>query len=220
MTPRRKKLITGSVLLLGVGVVVVAGIMLYPSLRERYWIWKLESEVEEERLEAAERLGGLGSVRAIPSLIDAFELALVQYGKIWKVDRSTSRLYFDTTPLEEPGRGGADVRLVISGSGPFGPGGDPTSPSIEVLILPPAIRPGQRPPGPSTYVNAIRSILKSRPGRAEKLLRSYLTEEREILRAVAASMLFEGASGAREYVSEQRLAGDDPLDLLAPVESH
>ncbi len=52
MTPSRKKLITGSVLLLGVGVVVVAGITLYPSLRERYWMWKLESEVEEERLTA------------------------------------------------------------------------------------------------------------------------------------------------------------------------
>ncbi len=35
MTPSRKKLITSSVLLLGVGVVVVAGITLYPSLRER-----------------------------------------------------------------------------------------------------------------------------------------------------------------------------------------
>ena len=76
------------------------------------------------------------------------------------------------------------------------------------------------PSGPGTYVNAIRSILKSRPARAEKLLRSYLTEEKEIVRAVAASILFAGTDRAREYVSEQRLAGDDPLGLLAPVESY
>ncbi len=125
MTPSRKKLITSSVLFLGVGVVVVAGITLSPSLRERYWIWKLESgETEEERVSAAERLGEIGAVRAIPSLIDAVELALVQYGKIWKVDRSTSRLYFGTVPVKL----GPGDRIVI-GVAPFGPGGNPTSPS-------------------------------------------------------------------------------------------
>jgi len=73
MTPSRKKLITSSVLLLGVGVVVVAGITLYPSLRERYWIWRLESETEEQRLEAAERLGELGSRRAAHVLVELLE---------------------------------------------------------------------------------------------------------------------------------------------------
>ncbi len=213
MTPSRKKLITSSVLLLGVAVVVVAGIMLYPLLRERYWIWKLESgETEEEREEAAERLGELGSVKAIPSLIDTVELALVQYEKFWKVDRSTSRLYFRTVRLVKPGRGEPKDRVVIGINAP--PGGNPTSSlSTESLILP-----GQRPPGLTTYFNAIRSILKSRPERAEKLLRSYLTDEKEVGRAVAASILFAGTDRAREYVSEQQLAGDDPLDRLAPVE--
>ena len=49
MTPSRKKLITSSVLLLGVGVVVVAGITLYPSLRERYWIWMLVGKIQQRR---------------------------------------------------------------------------------------------------------------------------------------------------------------------------
>ena len=66
----RKKLITSSILLLGVGVVVVAGIMLYPSLRERYWIWKLESKTRTERLEATERLGAIVSVGAISALVE------------------------------------------------------------------------------------------------------------------------------------------------------
>ncbi len=194
MTPSRKKLITSSVLLLGVGVVVVAGITLYPSLRERYWIWRLEAETEEERQEAAERLGELGSVKAIPSLIDTVELALVQYEKSWKVDRSTSRLYFRTVRRVKPGRG-----VVIVGI--------------------------KMPSGPGTYVNAIRSILKTRPERAERRLKLYLSDEREFVRAVAASILFAGTSRAREYVSEQRLAGDvldlqKPPNLLAPVESY
>ncbi len=194
MTPSRKKLITSSVLLLGVGDVVVAGITLYPSLRERYWIWRLEADTEEERQEAAERLGELGSVKAIPSLIDTVELALVQYEKFWKVDRSTSRLYFRTVRMVKPGRG-----VVIVGI--------------------------KMPSGPGAYVNAIRSILKSRPERAEKRLKLYLSDEREFVRAVAASILFAGTSRAREYVSEQRLAGDvldlrKPPNLLAPVESY
>ncbi len=196
MTLSRKKLITSSVLLLGIGVVVVAGIMFYPLLRERYWIWKLESgETEEEREEAAERLGELGSVKAIPSLIDTVELALVQYEKFWKVDPSTSRLYFRTVRRVKPGRG-----VVIVGI--------------------------KTPSGPGAYVNAIRSILKSRPERAEKRLKLYLSDEREFVRAVAASILFAGTSRAREYVSEQRLTGEDLLDLpnppnlLAPVESY
>ena len=61
--------------------------------------------------------------------------------------------------------------------------------------------------------------MESRPERAEKLLRSCLTEEKGIVRAVAASILFADTDRAREYVSERRLTGDDPLDLLAPVES-
>ncbi len=85
MTPSREKLVTSSVLLLGVGVVVVAGITLYPSLRERYWIWKLESGTEEESTEAATALGELDSVKALPVLIDTLQAAIDRSGHYWFV---------------------------------------------------------------------------------------------------------------------------------------
>ncbi len=88
-----KKLITGSVLLLGVGVVVVAGITLYPSLRERYWIWKLDNGKDgQERLEAAEKLGDIGSTLAVPRLITEIETSLEDVGGFWFTDMLTSRL--------------------------------------------------------------------------------------------------------------------------------
>ena len=98
MTPSRKKLITSSVLLLGVGVVVVAGITLYPSLRERYWIWKLESGTKSEWLEAVERLQEIGSGKSVPKLIDAFADALDNAGHEWTVERSTSRIDYRSRP--------------------------------------------------------------------------------------------------------------------------
>ena len=165
MTPSRKKLITTSVLLLGVGVVVVAGITLYPSLRERYWIWKLESGTEQ--LEAAERLGKIGSVRAIPRLIDACvdADALSQSDADWWIDPISSDLFFDPTA---------------------GLGARPS-------------------PHTAIYINAIRSIRKRAPTPATKVLERCLSDEREIVRAVAASMLFKGTSRAQKYVSRGRL---------------
>ena len=98
MTPSRKKLITSSVLLLGVAVVVVAGITLYPSLRERYWIWKLESGTKPEWLEAVERLQEVGSGKSVPKLIDAFADALDDAGHEWTVELSTSRIAYRSRP--------------------------------------------------------------------------------------------------------------------------
>ena len=93
MTASRKKLITGSVLLVGIGVLVVAGITLQRPLQERYWLWKLETgATEEERLTAAERLEELGSVKAVPLLIDACAGALSQTYIHWWIDPDTSRL--------------------------------------------------------------------------------------------------------------------------------
>ena len=42
--------------------------------------------------EAAERLGELGAVRAIPHLIEAVEFTLSLSGQDWRIDESTSRL--------------------------------------------------------------------------------------------------------------------------------
>ena len=150
---------------MGIAVLIVAGIMLQRPLRERYWLWKLESETEDQTSEAAERLGQTGSVKAIPSLINALA-ELHQIGDFWWVKSDTSELI-----------------LVVS---------------FDV--------PGRENPrqGPLAYFAAIQGISSRMPERTEKLLRSYLSDDREIARAVAASVLFKGTSGAQKYVSPLR----------------
>ena len=159
MTSCRKKLIARSVLLVGIGVLVLAAITLQRPLRERYWIWKLESGTDDERLQASLRVVRLRSVKAIPALIEVSEMAL--HGSRWCVDGSTSKIIFG-------GRLSTDHR-------------------------------------PISYIDAIRSILKAMPEPAEARLSPYLSDEREFVRAVAASILFEGTDHAKEYVSSKRV---------------
>ena len=58
---------------------------------------------------------------------------------------------------------------------------------------------------PTSYIDAIRTILKAVPEPAEARLKLYLSEEREFVRAVAASILFQGTDRAKEYVSPKRI---------------
>ena len=159
MTASRKKLITGSVLLVGIAVLVVAAITLQRPLQERYWIWRLESGTDEQRLKAADKLAGLRSVKAIPALVEVSEMAL--NGSPWCMDANTSKIIVR-------GRFSTDHR-------------------------------------PISYIDAIRSILKAVPEPAEARLKPYLSDEREFVRAVAASVLFEGTDRAREHVSRERI---------------
>ncbi len=160
MTSCRKKLIARSVLLVGIGVLVVAAITLQRPLRERYWIWKLESGTDDERLQASLRVVRLRSVKAIPALVEVSEMTL--HGSRWCVDGSTSKIIFG-------GRVSTDHR-------------------------------------PISYIDAIRSILKAVPEPADARLRPYLSDEREFIRAAAASILFEGTDhGAKNYVSSKRV---------------
>ena len=166
MTPSRKKLITSSVLLLGVGVVVGAGITLYPSLRERYWIWRLESETEEQRLEAAERLGEVGFRASVPRLIRKLADTVENSGTNWWIDPS-SRLH------ALPTAGFTSLRM-----------------SRDMLMF-------------ETCVNSVSRIAQRR-SEIMALLEPYLKSKEEIVRAVAASVLFDGTDKAKEYVSIDR----------------
>ena len=154
----------------GLGILIVAGITLYPSLRERYWIWKLESGTWTEREEAVERLGELGSVRTIQHLIEA---VMITEGSLsnWWINPATSRFVFE----------------VQSRFGSVRETGYPVTPIVFACI------------------DAIRSISKRTPENAERLLRSYLRGQKELARAVAASILFEGTDRVRQYVSRDRI---------------
>lgn len=189
-TATGKKRVVGAVLFLGLAALAVAGIALRASLRERFWLWKLDaSGSDEELLKAARRLEQCGSVRAIPRLIESLELAARRSGRTWRMDRSTSRLL----ALRE-------VFVATSGGAP----GVPGAPNSGRFLLV-----GQESAdadvGLLACVRAIRSISRRTGDRAERLLRSYLKDGREIVRAAAASVLFDDRKGAWEFVASERL---------------
>lgn len=69
MKATKSKRLTHLTISLGVVVLVAAGFAFKRPILEQWYLWELESEEEQERKLAAEKLGELRSVRAIPSLI-------------------------------------------------------------------------------------------------------------------------------------------------------
>ncbi len=55
----------------GLGILLVAGVVLYRPLEERYWLWKLREGEESEKERAADRLAELGVEEAIPILVSS-----------------------------------------------------------------------------------------------------------------------------------------------------
>ena len=70
MAATKKKAIALLTTAVGLGIVLVAGIVLYRPLEERYWLWKLREGDEGEKERAADRLAELGVEEAVPILID------------------------------------------------------------------------------------------------------------------------------------------------------
>ncbi len=71
MPPTRKKAIALLTTAAGLGIRLVAGVVLYRPLEERYWLWKLREGEESEKERAADRLAELGVEEAIPILVQA-----------------------------------------------------------------------------------------------------------------------------------------------------
>ena len=60
-------------ILLGAAVLAAAGAASHDMLLERWWMWKLDSADLPARLDAAEKLGRMGSRRSIPRLVELLE---------------------------------------------------------------------------------------------------------------------------------------------------
>ncbi len=60
-------------------MLVIAGYAFWDKAVEQWYIWKLESEDGQERKLAAEKLGEMGSVRAVPSLMLQIEQLEAKY---------------------------------------------------------------------------------------------------------------------------------------------
>jgi hypothetical protein len=67
---RRGKAVAITAVVLGLGVLVGAGMAAKDRIVEEWWIHKLKTGSEEEKKAAAERLGRLKATRAIPYLIE------------------------------------------------------------------------------------------------------------------------------------------------------
>ena len=182
MTASRKKLITGTVFLLGIGVLVVAAIMFQRPLREQFWIWKLKSANTAQRRRAAEKLVELGSINAISALVEAAAVAAASLSPEWdwRVRLDTSQIVLVKRPVASP------VTLRT---------GTSANPSL-LLDYPKAIQ-------------SIASGLETMPMLIMLKARvvPYLSDEREIARAVAASVIapIQGWGRPQKYVSERRL---------------
>jgi len=65
---RRGKIVAMSTVVVGVVVLVAAGIVGKDRIREEWWIYKLQSGEPDDQVRAAKRLGDLASFRAMPVL--------------------------------------------------------------------------------------------------------------------------------------------------------
>ena len=66
---------------IGLVVLVIAGLAAKDALVESYWLSRLDSDDASDRSIAAERLGRLRSIRAIPKLIENFRRPTAFYSK-------------------------------------------------------------------------------------------------------------------------------------------
>ena len=72
--PGKGRHVTHLTISLGVLVLLVAGYAFKDKALEQWYLWKLASKGESEKQIAVEELGKMGSVRAIPMLIELFRL--------------------------------------------------------------------------------------------------------------------------------------------------
>lgn len=72
---KRGKILAFSLAAAGILVLAAAGMMAWPRLEEEWWLHRLRTGDEGQRQRAAETLGALGSVRALPELVAAMQRA-------------------------------------------------------------------------------------------------------------------------------------------------
>lgn len=80
-------------------ILVAAAILAKDRILEQWYLWRLEVGSEEEQADAAERLGELRSVRAVPALVAMFKKASWNSLETIRSDGSAVAYLFD------PGRG-------------------------------------------------------------------------------------------------------------------
>lgn len=104
----RGKAIALSTAILGLAVLVAAGLAFKERLLERHWLWKLRAGEEGERIHAAVQLGNIRSERALPALgvvvlgaaALGFRATLFEHWYILRLERG-----------DEPARNAAAKRL-------------------------------------------------------------------------------------------------------------
>ena len=81
MMGKSKRLTTLLIVVAAFLTLAIAGFVAKDAIGESYWLWKLDSDDAGDRSIAAERLGRLRSIRAIPKLIENFRRPTAFYSK-------------------------------------------------------------------------------------------------------------------------------------------
>ena len=106
MPPLRKKAVLVSALVLGSIAFLVAVLALKGPVLEQWYLWRLESEDEEQRKVAATSLGDMKSRRAIPQLVEMFKrepfAETDPLTRDLRVLRRTSKFTIETLKIANP----------------------------------------------------------------------------------------------------------------------
>ncbi len=168
----------------GLGILLVAGVVLYRPLEERYWLWKLREGEESEKERAADRLAELKVEEAIPILVGLIPRQLPHSLRPWidvmqgiKQERYWLRALVNQEELAVPylrdtlKEESLVARIYVADIlGKIGP------PAIDVVtdLVEAARRAENHPtaetsPGEMTFfVNALAALEKISPGASDK----------------------------------------------------
>ncbi len=114
---RRGKLVALSTAAVGIVVMVAAGIAANDRIREEWWLWRLSVGDPDEEAGAAQELGRLRSVRAVPLLVAALRrTALPEPAKLSRVPSRHATLHDDNG--WEPGEYATRFRKALVEIGP------------------------------------------------------------------------------------------------------
>ncbi len=167
--PIRGKPIAGLSITIATAVVIVAGITARTTFRESWYVHRLENGDEKAQREAAEKLGAVGSTKALRSLLDVYATVVEEERLVCTLDRRTGEM-----------RVGRVTVCVAASAGP------PTQPTGRTKNLRPV---SEVAPLIKTLVGSMESIAKREGRRGLRILDEGRGHPNEQIRWVSALLL-------------------------------
>ena len=184
----RAKTVTRSTMAIGIAVLVVGAIALSDPIAEWWYLRQVKLGDPEAKKPAARKLGALGSVRAIPALLEMAGEDFVRQVPMVAADLDGDGDLDLVTikPISGDFDGDGFLDLVVSGT---------ASPDLTLFLT----EPGRRIPNDTTF-QALLQILAKRKQEALRALLTGLEHPKPQVRYVAALTLAEVEPAAKETV--------------------